>query len=1032
MNLPELGVKRPTAVTMFFLSMLILGIIALIKLPIDFFPNIEPPAISIITAYPGASAKDIENKVTKFIENDLSIINNLDSISSISKENFSVITCKFFFGTNLDEASNDIRSSLDFTRKKLPNDIEDPLIFKFNTSFMPIFFMGITARENYINLYDIADKDISDHLKRIPGVGAVQIFGGLKRQINIKLNPYRMYAYNLTIDQIENTLKAENVTFPAGSIKVGTMEFFIRVPGEYKTTEEIGNIIVNQHRGALVYLKDIAQIEDGTKESKMSVSVDKNKGLIMFIQKRSGANSVVVVDKVQEKLKELRKNLPEDVSVSVISDTTEMIRNSIKNLERTMIFVIITVAFVILLLLRNFRSSLIIAVTIPFSLITALIYLYLTNNSINIISLSSIVIVIGMVVDNAIVILENITRHLEKGEKPFTAAIHGSMEVAGAITASSLTTIIIFLPLIFTSGMIGIMFRQMAYIVTITIFASLITALTLTPMLSSKFLKLTDKNKITSVIWKRIYTKSEEFFAKLETHYTSFIKWALKHRKRVIFSYIGIFISSFLLLPLIGTSFIPESDPGQLELWATLPIGTNIDKSQIVADQIEDILKKVIKKEELIHTYYRAGSTELGIAAAFGEKEGTHIINAGAKLVKSEKRKRSSKEIAIELKKELIKIPEIIKLDIDPGSSMAKMFMGMGKPISVDIIGHDLNKTDEIARNLKSIMLNIEGPGDVNISRETGTPEISINIDRQKASSLGLNMAVIGQTLRSYFFGKAASKFRESSDEHDIYLQLNEDYRKDFTDIMEITIPSLTGRRIKLKNIATITETTGPTEIERKDKERVIRVESNIYGKRSLGEIESDIRKEISKLNIPKDITIQFGGEIEEKKEAFKDLFLLLLLALILVYMVLAGQFESLRDPFIIMFSVPFAFVGVFIFLFITRTAISIISFIGMIMITGIVVNNAIVLIDYINLLRKRGDPVYDAIVNGCRARLRPIIITSLTTVVGLLPLILLRGEGSSTWRPLGITLFGGLSLSSFVTLIFVPIVYSIFEQKSE
>lgn len=686
MTLPEIGVKRSVATAMFFILILILGIISFSKLPVDLFPKIEPPAISIITIYPGASARDIETKITKFIENDVSIINNLDSITSYSKESLSVISCKFFFGTNLDEASNEIRDRLEFTKPKMPDDIEKPMLFKLNTSIMPILFLGIMAKENYNNLYDIADKEISDPLKRIAGVGGIQIFGGLKRQINIKLDEDKLAAYNITLDQVENILKAENITFPAGSIKLGKMEFFIRVPGELKNIEEIGNILIKRTQGSFVYLKDIALLEDGYKENNRFISIDEQNGIMLMIQKRAGINSVEAVDSVKKKLASISNNLPPDVEIIPIMDTTEMIRNSINNLKDTAYFAFIIVALVILFFLRELRSSIIILLTVPFSIIISFTYLYFSGNSLNIVSLSSIAIVIGMVVDNAIVVLENISSHMERGESAVQASIYGAMEVGEAVIGSTTTNIIIFLPMIFSTGIIVIMFKQMAIIVTLTISASLVTALTFTPMLCSKMLKITRSEKIKNTLWKNFYETSEKWFSNLENYYSSILAWSLNNKKRVILIFIGSFFISLLTIPLIGTAFVPESDSGQFSIYASLPIGTNIDTTQEVSDKMLKIFKNIVKTDEVEHIYYRGGLSELGISTAFGEKEGTHIIEFGAKLVPSGKRKRSTKDIVLALKKEFTIIPEIIKLDVIAGDMTSAIVLGLNKPINIEII----------------------------------------------------------------------------------------------------------------------------------------------------------------------------------------------------------------------------------------------------------------------------------------------------------------------------------------------------------
>lgn len=1028
MRLPEFGVRYPITNIMIFFAILVLGLVSLYFMSIDLMPEIEPPAVSVITRYEGASAEDVETKVTEVIENRVSIVSNLDKLTSRSIEGFSIVTAQFEWGTNLDEASNEIRDQIEFAKRFLPEDIETPIVFKFSTSMIPIIFYGITAFETYPKLYDLIDDEVASYLKRIPEVGAIQLVGGLERQINVKLHKDKLEAYHLSVEDITNTLAAENITFPAGEIKAGFTEHTLRVPGEFKTPQELNDVIVGQHNGALVYLKDIADVEDSFKEQTMIARCDQKSALIMIIQKRSGANTVDAAKKIKKELEVLKKRLPPDVGFTLVMDTSDFIVQAIDNLSKTIywggIFVILTVWF----FLRQIWPSFIIATTIPFSLVITFIFMYLFGFTINIMSLSSLAIAIGMVVDNAIVIVDNVFRHKESGEKIREAAIYGTSEVMLAVSASTLTTVAVFIPMMFLSGITGIMFKQLSSMVIIAILASLFTAFTFTPMLCSKLLANPLKapsGRKAKFSW--FYDRSEMIFKKIEEGYGQILGWALRHKKLVLISALLIFVFTLALIPKIGIEFIPEEDTGTVTVNAELAIGTRVEQTDRVARQIEKIFKDKIPEMESM--FCRAGQTTAGFGMAFVQKQGSHVVTVGAKLVKKNERQRSVKEIAQAVRKEIVKIPEVLKISIEAGDPFARLLLGGGKPLTIEILGHDIERTNELAYEIKGIMEKTSGVVDPTISRDIGKPELQVKIDRQKASSLGLNVSQITETVRTFFYGKSATRYREAGNEYDIFVRLREEDRKGLSDLRGISIKSKYGNLIRLDNVASIVQGIGPLEIERKDQARIVKVEANIYG-RSIGRIAEDINKQMKKLQIPPEIIVKFSGDIEEQKESFRDLTLVLILSVLLVYMVMAAQFESLIDPFIILFSIPFGVSGVLLALFMTNITLSVASFVGVIMLSGIVVNNAIVLISYINILRARGLPMIDAVRTGGKNRLRPILMTTLTTVFGMFPLAISRGEGSETWNPLGISMIGGLTFSTIVTLVLIPVFYAIFEQR--
>lgn len=1047
MRLPEFGVRFPVANIVIFSAILVLGLVSLTRLPIDLMPEIEPPVISVITVYEGASAEDVETKVTEVIENNVAIISNLDKLTSRSLEGLSIVSCRFNWGTNLDEASNDVRDRLEFAKRSLPDEIETPIVFKFNTSMIPILFIGVSApRETYPQLFHIVDKQVSDYLKRIPGVGAVQMYGGLERQINVHIDRARLQAYNLSAQKISGILARENITLPAGDIKVGYLDYTIRVPGEFSDPSQVKDIIVASDGEKMVYLKDVAEVEDSFKEETMSVRSNGQLGMMLMVQKRSGANTVEVARKVRSEINKLKERLRDDIRFSILLDSSEHISQSINDLTQTIYWGGIFVVLVVFFFLRQLSPSLIIALSIPFSLIIAFIFMYFLGYTINIMSLSSLAIAIGMVVDNAIVVVDNTYRHRERGQKLKEAAIYGTSEVGLAISASTLTTVVVFLPMVFLTGVTGIMFKQLAVIVTVTLLASLFTALTFSPMLCSKLLirlpqenfsrpefkamqaPATAANASGKSLYQRFYESSGKSFEYLEYLYSRILGWCLLHKKTTVFLAVAIFIFSILLIPKIGTEFIPEEDTRDLNIQIELPVGTRYEETGKIAGQVEEMFKQDIPEAQTVFSRVgQSGGSRFG--AAFGAKTGSNIMTIGVKLSKLDQRSRSVKEIAESIRPKIKALLGVKKINIQAGSPFSRILFGGGKPISIEIFGHDLEATDALAYRLKSEISQIKGVVDATVSRELGRPELQVEVDRVKAASLGLSMATITDTLRTYFYGKSATKYRQAGDEYDIFLRLKESDRQSIKDIEDIPIILESGKIIKLNNVARVIQGSGPVEIGRQNQERIIKVEANMF-RRALGDIAKDIKDIISKIEVPAGITVNLGSDIEEQAKAFRETGLLFVLGVLLVYMVMAAQFGSLLDPFIVIFSVPFAFTGVAFGLFVGGVNLSVLAFLGLVMLVGIVVNNAIVLVDYINILCRRGLPVKEAIISGGVNRLRPVLMTTITTLFGMLPLAISKGEGSELWRPLGVSMLGGLSISTFITLVLVPVLYMLFKRK--
>lgn len=1017
MKLPKIAVSRPVTTVMLFAAIALLGVVAFFKLNLDMLPDIEPPAVSVITLYPGASATDVESEVTKYLEDELSATPNLDRLESKSKDNISIVNCIFDWGTDLDVAVNDIREKIDLAKPDLADGAEDPFIFKFSSSMVPVLVATVTAKESSSDLYRIVDKQIADSLKRVPGVGAILYEGGVERQINVHFDREALEAYHLSVQQIRAALSSENLNLPAGTVKVGKEELQVRVAGRYRNAAEIANTVISSKGDALIRLRDLAEVTDAHEEPTQWGWGNGVPGMVMIIQKQSGANTVNVINAIKKRLKTLQTEVPADIEIHKILDTSDHIYAMINNLTKAAVVGAVLVIIVCFLFLRRIRTSLVVTSAIPFSVVVAFLGLYSMGYTINVISLMSLVIAAGMVVDNAIVVLENVVRHVDEGADSKNASVAGASEVASAVTASTLTTVAVFAPLLFVKGIAGIIFGQLAFMILITILASLFISFTLTPMACSRLLRSKKDRKLNPV-----FQWSERLLSRIGAAYAQTLEWSLCHRKILLSLIAIVFIGSLVLIPLIGTEFLPEVDSREIEVVAELPEGT---RGKVTAETAENLLGMFQKIPEVEASYGLAGQSKKGLLSALGFEEGTNLARVGARLVPKEERQRSAKQIAAQIRPEIDSLPEVEKTSVRAISAIQKVFFGGGRSISIEILGHDVEITNEVAEKIQRIVETTPGAVDVSVSRKKPRPEVLIRLDRDKAASLGLNVALVADALRTNYYGFDDTKFREAGDDFDIELRLKKDQRESIREIGETTFITLTGQTVKLRNVASIRETLGPVEIDRKNRTRVTKVLAGVQG-RVLGDVVRDVRAQIASLDIPSGVSIDWSGAVEEQRKAFRDLTLLLILGIILVYMVMAGQFEDFLDPFIIMFSVPFAFVGVVWAFVFTATPLNLMTFIGIIMLMGIVVNNAIVLLDYTKQLRRRGMELNEAIVTAGKTRLRPVLMTSLTTIFGMVPLALSRGEGSEVWNALGITVIGGLLVSGLVTLILVPLLYSL------
>lgn len=1023
MKIYESSVKKPITTAIIFVAVVVLGLFSLSKLSIDMLPEIEKNQAIVIVTYPGASAEDVENNVSKTLESALSTVSDLKKLKSTSKENTAVITVEFNWGTDLDAAVNDMRDKIEMVKSYLPDGCSNPIIMKISTDMMPVVMYSATAEESSQALYKVLEDGVANPLNRINGVGSVSISGAPQREISVNIDPQKLEAYNLTIEQIGGAIAKENVNTPGGSIDIGSETYSLRIEGEMKESDLLNNVIVSNYGGKTVYLKDVAIVRDSVQEKAQESYVNGRKGATIVVQKQTGANSVEVVEKIREQLPQIQKNLPKDIQFEEVMNTTDNIENSIASLVETVLLAFLFVAIVVIFFLGQWRATIIIMITIPISLIASFIYLLVTGNTINIISLSALSIAIGMVVDDAIVVLENISTHIEKGARPREAAIYGTNEVGVAVIASTLTIFAVFLPFTMMGGMAGIMFSQLGWIVCIVMAISLICALTLIPMLSASML---NKNRKNSKLFEKLYSPIRKFLDKLDIFYAKSLTWVVKHKTVTIIIGVLVFIGSIMLSFGIGSEFIPQSDNSQISGNFQLPVGANVERSKVIAKQFESTIKK--KYPEISTLSYTVGipSEDDDNSWAQMQTSGSNYVSFRIKLSDLKERKRDIFEISEGIRQELSTYPELYKYNVVAGGNKG---MTSGSTVDVEILGYDFDVTEKLAKEIKEKMSNTKGFRDVTISREDYKPQYQIEFDREKLALNGLNVATAASFIRNRMNGMTASLFREDGEEYKIKVRYDRAHRQSIEDIENIMIYNQSGKAIRLNEVAKVVEKFSPPSIERQDRERIVKVSATLYGE-TLDVATKNLQSKIDKMAIPSNIGVQIGGTLEEQQESFADMGLLTVLIIMLVYFVMAGQFESLRYPFIIMFSIPFALTGVLIALFITGGTINMMSAIGSIMLIGIVVKNGIVLVDYINLNRERGMGITTAVINGGKSRLRPVIMTTATTVLGMIPMAIGFGEGAELWQPMGVVIVGGLTFSTLITLIIIPTLYSAFASR--
>ena len=1020
MKIYETAVKNPVGTSLIFIGVVLIGILFYRQLPIDLYPNIDLNIVSVMTTYSGAGAQDVEANVTRPLEDVLNTTEKLKEITSQSRDGLSMIMLEFDFGTDMNDVMNDVRDKVSLISGFLPDGTEDPIILKFSSDMIPVVVLSATAEESSDALYKILDEQVANPLNRISGVGTVSVGGAPKREIQINVVPARLEAYNMSLEQIAQVIAAENVNVPAGNFDIGSQTYMLRLEGEFKNSADLNNIVVGNSMGRPVYLRDVATVSD-TLESRIQENyTNGRRSASIIVQKQSGANTVAIADAVMAELPVLQKTLPPDIKIEKVMDTSDYIKTSINSLLETILLALIIVGIIVLFFLGRWRATIIIMVTIPISLIGSFIYLYITGNSINIISLSALSITIGMVVDDAIVVLENITSHIERGSRPKQAAVYGTEEVSLSVIASTLTIIAVFFPMTMVGGFAGVMFKQLGWMVTIIISLSLIISLTLTPMMSAHMMRSSKKTKVNN--FDKWYNKRIlPLLDRLDRNYGLLVNWVARKRRTTFFAVVAVFIISVIISVLtLKTGFMPESDNNSIALTVEMPTGTRMEVAREVGHEIAQGLKDKYPEIDIIS--FSVGTASDDDTWSAMQDNAPNIMTYTMRLVESKYRNRTIFDISDEIRTDLAAMPELHRFQVQPGGG--NMGMASGNNVSVEIYGYDLAETDLIAADINSKLAEVDGLRDIVVSRKDYRMEYQIQFDREKLALNGLNMASAASAVRNRINGLVMSRYREDGEEYNIRVRFEEQYRESIEDIENILIYAPTGAGVRVRDLGTVVETSSLPQIDRQDRERIVTVTGTIYG-RALSEVVEDVDAILAQTVIPSGIQIEVAGTLKDQQEAFGELALLLLIVSILVYIVLASQFESLTYPFMIILTVPFAFTGGLLLLAIIGEPLGLMGYVGLIMLVGMVVKNAIVLIDYINLNRERGLSIITAVVHGGRSRLRPVLMTTLTTILGMIPLAIGTGQGSEMWRALGIAIIGGMTFSTIITLILIPALYS-------
>lgn len=1037
MAIYQTAINKPITTALIFVGIIVFGVFSFSKLPIDQFPAMDIPYVSIMTTYPGANGSEIETNVTKVLENSLNSVDGLKEITSQSKDNISVVSLQLNWGQNLDESVNDVRSAIDMVNDNLPDGCSRPMIFKFSTSNFPIMQYAITAKESYAGLEKILEDNVVNVLNRIDGIGNIALSGTPERYIYIDLDQSKLDAYKISVEQIGQAISANNLNLASGSIKMGKEQYQLRVQSEYVESSEINNIVVANRLGKNIFVKDLANVRDTIRDVNLDERINGQNGIRMVIMKQTGANTVAIVKKVKKMMTEdIMPGLPPDIKAQIIYDSAQTIQNSIDGLSEAVMLAFVFVALVVMFFLGRWRATLIIILSIPISLICAFIYLFVADSSINIISLASLTIAVGIVVDDAIVVLENIMRHIERGSRPREAAIYATNEVWVSVIATTMVIIAVFLPLTMLGGQAGILFKEMGWIVSICITVSAIVAIALTPMLSSLLLKskkeiVSEKGEVEEISANANWYENTvmKWLAALDKWYANLLRWCLGHKLVTSLIALAVVIIGFspVFMGKIGFNFMAQQDNGYMSLKIELQRGTRVEESMRVARQIEADLKSLAPEIKLIAS--TTGSSDDAGFSALMNQSSNNIITMTVTFPERSQRQRTVFEIAEVFRQYLGNRADVVFSNVSTNVG----FGGSGNNnVSVEIYGYDFEATNKVAEEIKNKMKDVKGARNITISRDEDRAELQINFDKEKLALSGLSAAQVATAVRNRVNGYQAGYLKEDGDEYKIVVRLKEEFRNSITDIEEMTLQTPTGSLIKVKELAKVSEFWAPPTIDHKRRQRIVSVSVTPAGT-SLLELANAAREIARGIDLPQGVVINVGGTYEDQMEMSRDMGSLMLLIILLVYIVMASQFESFSKPFLILLgSIPFAFSGAFLALFVTGQELEMVGMLGMILLVGIVVKNGIVLVDYINLMRDRGYELNEAIALSGESRLRPVLMTAITAILGMVPMALSTAEGSEIWIPLGIVVIGGLLFATVVTLVIVPVLYALMSRHGE
>ena len=1037
MAIYQTAINKPITTALIFVGIIVFGVFSFSKLPIDQFPAMDIPYVSIMTTYPGANGSEIETNVTKVLENSLNSVDGLKEITSQSKDNISVVSLQLNWGQNLDESVNDVRSAIDMVNDNLPDGCSRPMIFKFSTSNFPIMQYAITAKESYAGLEKILEDNVVNVLNRIDGIGNIALSGTPERYIYIDLDQSKLDAYKISVEQIGQAISANNLNLASGSIKMGKEQYQLRVQSEYVESSEINNIVVANRLGKNIFVKDLANVRDTIRDVNLDERINGQNGIRMVIMKQTGANTVAIVKKVKKMMTEdIMPGLPPDIKAQIIYDSAQTIQNSIDGLSEAVMLAFVFVALVVMFFLGRWRATLIIILSIPISLICAFIYLFVADSSINIISLASLTIAVGIVVDDAIVVLENIMRHIERGSRPREAAIYATNEVWVSVIATTMVIVAVFLPLTMLSGQAGILFKEMGWIVSICITVSATVAIALTPMLSSLLLKskkeiVNEKGEVEEISVNANWYENTvmKWLAALDKWYANLLRWCLGHKLATSLIALAVVIIGFLpvFMGKIGFNFMAQQDNGRISLKIELQRGTRVEESMRVARQIEADLKSLAPEIKLIAS--TTGSSDDAGFSALMNQSSNNIITMTVTFPERSQRQRTVFEIAEVFRQYLGNRADVVFSNVSTNMG----FGGSGNNnVSVEIYGYDFEATNKVAEDIKNKMKDVKGARNITVSRDEDRAELQINFDKEKLALSGLSAAQVATAVRNRVNGYQAGYLKEDGDEYKIVVRLKEEFRNSITDIEEMTLQTPTGSLIKVKELAKVSEFWAPPTIDHKRRQRIVSVSVTPAGT-SLLELANAAREIARGIDLPQGVVINVGGTYEDQMEMSRDMGSLMLLIILLVYIVMASQFESFSKPFLILLgSIPFAFSGAFLALFVTGQELEMVGMLGMILLVGIVVKNGIVLVDYINLMRDRGYELNEAIALSGESRLRPVLMTAITAILGMVPMALSTAEGSEMWIPLGIVVIGGLLFATVVTLVIVPVLYALMSRHGE